>query len=341
MPKQRFSPQRYLQKRDEVVTPKTKRRSDWVICRSLCYYRLFSLTDIPAARRDSVLQLKIEQFSPFKDYASYIVWQGKQAQVWIWDNQQQQTLLMETGLKKASCLPETLLQQRPYQNTLQLLQCMEGFEGQIWKDGVLIGSSWWATIPDEIQWANFQRAHSLPATDGVPSPIEEPLLKRPWGRSKKHFSRFRFYQERIWITLGAAIVSVVVSWQMVSVWKWQQAIQPLQAQIDQLTENIVPILNARNQAVADKQQVEQIRALVPYPSQLELMTQVAEKLPRGKAKLVEWDYQTGELRVTIETNRVDHTFYVTTFQAIPLFSEVKAETGRKSNQIVISLQIDR
>lgn len=341
MPKQRFSPQRYLQKRHEVVTPKTKRHRDWVISRSLCYYRLFSLTDIPAARRDSVLQLKIEQFSPFKDYASYIVWQGGQAQVWIWDNQQQQTLAMESGIKKTACLPETLLQKRCYQNTQQLLQCLEGFEGQVWKDGVLIGSHWWAQIPDETQWANFQRAHSLPAIDGVPDPIDEPLLKRPWGRSKKHFSRFRLYQERIWITLGAAIFSVVISWQLVSIWKLQQAIEPLQTEIDQLSEDIAPILSARNQAVADKQQVEKIRALALYPSQLELMTLVAEKLPRGNAKLIEWDYQTGELRFTIETSRVDHTFYVSTFQAIPLFSEVKAEAGRQSNQIVISLRIDR
>ncbi|HEC84967.1 MAG: hypothetical protein DRR08_13490 [Candidatus Parabeggiatoa sp. nov. 2] len=335
-----FSPRRYLQKRNEIVTPQSRKgRREWVISRSLCYYRLFSLTDIPAARRDSVLQLQIKQWSPFQDYASYIVWQGGQAQVWIWDKQQQQNLLTETGIKKATCLPESLLRTRCTKDTIQLLQCLEGFEGQIWIDGLLIGSRWWAQIPNETQWANFQRAHSLPASTEEPSPIEEALLKRPWGRSKKHFSRFKLFHERIWVTLGAAIFIVVLTWQTVSIWKWQQATEQLQTQIDELNENVAPILAARNQAFADKKQSEQILALAPYPSQLELMTQVAEKLPRRNTKLIEWFYQIGELRFTIETRRLDPTFYVKTFQALPLFRDVKAETGRKSNQIIISMQL--
>jgi len=139
--------------------------------------------------------------------------------------------------------------------------------------------------------------------------------------------------------LGAAIFIVVLTWQTVSIWKWQQATEQLQTQIDELNENVAPILAARNQAFADKKQSEQILALAPYPSQLELMTQVAEKLPRRNTKLIEWFYQIGELRFTIETRRLDPTFYVKTFQALPLFRDVKAETGRKSNQIIISMQL--
>jgi hypothetical protein len=42
----------------------------------------------------------------------------------------------------------------------------------------------------------------LPATHNVPAPIEQPLLKRPWGRTKKRLSRFQLFQERIWVMGG-------------------------------------------------------------------------------------------------------------------------------------------
>ena len=342
MPKRLFSPRRYLQRRNDIVTPPTgiKGRREWVISRGLCYYRLFSLTDIPAARRDSVLQLKIKQWSPFKNYANYSIWRDGHAQVWIWDQQQQQNRLMEMGLKKATCFPETALQTRPTTDTVQLLQCLEGVEGQIWKEGLLMGSRWWAQRPPETEWAHFQRAHSLPAAHNVPTPIEQPLLKRPWGRTKKRLSQFQLYQERIWVMGGTVIFTIVLTWQMISVWKWQQATEQLHAQIEELNESITPILTARNQAISEKTLLEQLLALTPDPSQLELMTKIAEKLPRQNTKLIQWFYQTGELRFTIETQKLDHTFYVETFQALPLFREVKAETGREPNQIIISMRLE-
>ena len=112
---------------------KRKGRRDWVISRGLCHYRFFSLTDIPNARQDSVLQLKLKQWSPFQEYASYQVWQGGHVQVWIWDQQKLQNELTEIGLKRAIILPETLLHARPSTDEIQLLRCLEGVEGRIWK----------------------------------------------------------------------------------------------------------------------------------------------------------------------------------------------------------------
>jgi hypothetical protein len=346
MYKRLFSSPRCLQKRNDIITPPggVKKRSEWVISRSLCYYQLFSLADIPAARRDEVLQLKIKQWNPFLEYGSYAVWQGEQAQVWIWDKKPQRHLFIEAGIKKATCLPETVLRSNPSTDTIQLIQCLEGVEGQIWKGGALVGSRWWAEMPTETEWIHFQRSHSLPIKGAMPTlPLEQDLLNRPWGRAKRHLSRFQqLYQERIWVVLGTIIITVLLTWQGVSIWKWRQATAQLQIQIDALSENIAPILAARTQAIAEKNQSERLLALAPYPSQLELLAQIAEKLPRKKTTLTEWFYQTGELRFTIETSKLDPTFYVRTFQKNPLFKEVKAKpgTGRKSSQMTISMQLN-
>lgn len=354
MPKHLFSSRRYLQKRHELIAPPggKKSRGEWVVARSLCHYQLFDLTDIPASRRDNVLQLKMKQWSPFSDYGSYHVWQGSQVQVWIWDKQKQQQLVTEAGIAKVLVMPETVLRPRapPSQPgspsitgiaTVQLIDCLEGVEGQIWKHGLLIGSRWWPQLPSSIEWDQLQRTHGLPALPEISSVLQLPLLDRPWGRHKAKGSKLTAVHEQLAVMVGAGILTVLLSWQLVGILKWRQALVQRQAEISELTEKITPILSTRNQAMADKEQFEQILALNSFPSQLELIVQVAEKLPGPEAKLLEWSYQTGTLSFTVETKQPDPTFYVKTFQAIPLFKEVKAETGsgRNANQIVISMQV--
>jgi hypothetical protein len=348
MYKRLFSTQRCLQRRNDIITPPggvKKKRSEWVISRSLCYYQLFSLEEIPNNRQEDVLNLKIKQWAPFQEYSNYSVWQGKQAQVWIWDKEQQENLLTETGIKKVTIMPETVLRPHPTTDTIQLIQCIEGVEGQIWKDGLLKASRWWAEMPNEKEWELFQRSHSLQISDNLPPPLplEQELLNRPWGKPKRHLSRNQLYQERIMVILGATIFTALLTWQTISVWKWQQAIDNLQNQIEVLNGKISPILVTRNKAIIEKKRCEQLLALAPHPSQLELMTVVLEKLPSKKKKtaLIRWFYQKGELRFTVETSQLDPTFYVETFQKIPLFKEVnvKKGTGRNSNQMTINMKL--
>ncbi|MDM8558494.1 hypothetical protein, partial [Candidatus Parabeggiatoa sp. HSG14] len=343
MPKRLFLPQRYLQNHNDIVTPQgqMKGRREWIMSRRMCHYRLFDLTDIPMTRRDGVLQLKIQQWSPFKEYASYEVWQGGQIQVWIWDKQRQHKGLVETGIKKATILPETILRPHPTIDTVQFLQCLEGFEGQVWKGGILVGSRWWIDKPKIGEWINFQRIYGLSTHQNFPPTIECPLLERPWGRTKTHFDKFYLYQEQVWVMLGIAFFTILLTWQTVSIWKWQQAATQLQTQVDELTHSVGPILMARTQALDHKNKLKSLLDLNLYPSQIELITQVAEAMPRKNTKLIEWFYQMGKLRFTIETNKPDPTFYIKTFQKNPLFKEIEAKTGtgRKINQITISVQL--
>jgi hypothetical protein len=343
MSKRPLSSQRYLQQREELITPKGKKgRREWVISRSLCHYRLFSLSDIPNARRENVLQMKLQQWSPFAESGCHYVWQDDQVHVWIWDKQQQQNLQKEVGLKTVQTLPETVLLPCLAQDGIQLLQCFEGFEGQIWKKGLLVGSRWWNQMPEPKQWVNFQRRHGLAATDNVPPPIEEALLDRPWGKTKRSFTRFNVFHERIWVSLGAVIFTALLTWQTVSLLKLQQAQGQVQTQINELNEDIAPILASRTQTLADKQQLDLLLGFNPHPTQLELITKVAEQLPLKEAKLVEWFFQNNELRFTVEAKKIDPTFYVKLYQKIPLFKEVNAttKTGRyKAKQIMINVQL--
>ncbi|MCP4701905.1 MAG: hypothetical protein GY862_34360 [Gammaproteobacteria bacterium] len=337
-----FSSRRYLQRRDGVLSPeKGKGRREWVISRGLCHYRLFSLTDIPPARRDQALQIKIRQWSPFSKHASYCVWQGGKALVWLWNHERQAEAVKETGVKQVHILPEPVLRPRPADDSIQLLQCLDGIEGQIWQGRRLQGSRWWPQPPNPLEWGRFLRAHSLPIGETMPEITESPLLPRPWGRPKSAFGGGFLRQERLWVFLGAGVFAAALAWQGVSNWKLQQALEQVQSRIEALDERATPILETRTEAIASKQAIKRLQGLTPYPSQLELFALVAEKLPGSKAQVVRWFYQTGRLELTIEAPNINQSFYVKTFQKHPFFQDIEPDTGRSDKQIILKINLPR
>lgn len=343
-----FSTQRYLQRRYDIILPPepAKGRREWVISRGLCHYRCFTFNDIPLNRHEQVLQLQIQQWSPFSEYGSYIVWQGEQAQVWIWDKIIQQNRWLETGINKAILLPETVLQLRPTttETTMQLLQCIEGYEGQIWQQGVLVGSRWWLNQPNAAEWLLFQRSQGLATHSPLPLAVAAPLLNRSWGRTPNRLSKFSWlYKESTWITLSVAIITVMLTWQTISIVKWQRSVNQIQQQIDALNQQVTPILSARTQAIANRQRFEQLMTLsMANPLQLELMAKVAQKLPNNNpVRFINWTYQLKQLRFTIEAEEpLDPTKYIKIFQSLPFLTEVKVDTFTNPNRLILKMRVE-
>jgi len=337
MRKLRFSTQRYLQHQNEIQRPPAGRGGrEWVLSRGLCHYRCFDLTDIPLGRRDEALQLQIQQWSPFTHSGSYSVWRQSQAQTWVWDQDQQQQVQQAQAVRQARLLPEGVLR-APLTEGLRLLTCLDGLEGQVWREGVLQASHWWQTTPSLQAWQRFQRAQGLPATP-VPSPLSLPLLDKPWGRARTASGIGGLRQERVWVFGLAALGLSALVWQSVGIWQWRQALDQVASQIDSLNARTTPVLEARSQAMTDRLAIETLLALNPYPHQLQLLAEVADRLPAG-VRLLEWHYQTGQLNFTLEAPSLDPRFYVTAFQAVPGFLEVKANTGRTPQQLIVSLRV--
>lgn len=341
MRKSLFLTRRYLQQRADLIAPSENSgygRNEWVVARSLCHYKYFALAELPENRWEEALSVKIRQWSPFPDYAEYVVWQGDAVLVWVWDASLQQQNMEQLGLKTARCFPETVL--RPAANEGgYLLACLEGVEGQIWRAGKLVASRWWADVPNVREWSQFLRAHSLAAVNAVPTPEATELLAQAWGKAKRSFGGFKAQQERDWIFIGLLIFVMMAAWQAVDILKAKTTLQQLQAHLDELNDKATPVLTARTAAMNYKQAAERLLTLNSQISQIELMALVVDKLPQQGAKVVEWVYQSGELKVTIEANNIDPRYYVENFQSQPLFSDVKSENGRTSNQIVMSMHI--
>jgi len=310
----------------------------------LCHYRLFSLADIPIAHRDTVLGLKIRQWCPFQKYGIYIVWHKDEAQVWVWDQARQQSAQSEANIKSARIFPESILRPHLAGEGVQFLKCFEGIEAQVWKNGCLFASRWWSNLPSQADWEIFQRAQGLTVMSDLPTVLDSPLLAKAWGKSKTRLSQLNVRNERLWVFLSASIFVSLLSWQVVQLYKWQEAKIQVQQLVENLNEKAYPILSARNKAIADKRRAEHLYALDAYPSQLQMMatvTDIFKSLPQ-KPRFLEWHYQLGSLRFIFETRSeiVKSSDYVEKFQAVPFFRDIKPpEQGRGYNQFSMTVKV--
>ncbi len=343
MLKLNFSQTRYLHSKQgvEQLASVKYQTVQWIVSRQLCYYHLFDLKGFPQSRWNEVFNHWLTQWSPLTDYDSYIVWRGHVVQVWIWQKSIVETEQQALGVKTAVSIPESLLY-APLINSeaqidIRLLACCEGVEGQLWQSGILRGSRWWLQPPPLKIWNRFLREHGQNPATKLPSIVSSPLLSKPWAKAKRlHANWGQLIEWSVVIAVTACIA--LASWQWLSILQLQDQITQITAQQEELQNQATPLVKSRNAALADKNIIEKIISFNALPSQLTLFATIAEKLPQ-QAKLVEWQYQNGRLRFTVEAPFIDPRFYVNTYQAIPLFKDVSSEIGRTNNQIILTLQV--
>lgn len=229
---------------------------------------------------------------------------------------------------------------RPEQAGARLLQVSGGYEGQVWDaSGVLRGSHWWPRPPTSQAWQRFLRAEGLAGDASPPSPLEMAPLPRPWarnawGRQAQGDAAFGW----AWNGLAALWLAAVVL-AGVDIWQLQQHQAQLHERIAGLQARAEPLIEARNQAEADRRAAEELLELEPV-RQLPLMDRVTGLLPAAAGpRLQAWHYRPGQLRFTFAASNTDPSLYVKTFQARPEFTGVKAEPGRGSDSLRLTLQL--
>ncbi len=303
----------------------------------MCYFRCFDLSSVPARERDNALLLQIEQWSPVLDYDSYRVWQGAHVQVWLWDKTEIETAQAAEGLKNVACIPETLFHAKAEQG-LQYLELEQGVEAQVWEQGVLKHSHWWAKTPSNFQWQRFLRAHHLDLSTETAATQATTWLNKAWGKHKAPLQNSQLLREDLWVGLMASVFIGFFAWYMISINKWQNALDELEQQRLTLTNQIEPILAQRRAALDNRAVIDALLDLKPYPETLVLLQTVASKLPK-QSKLIGFTYRPGQLSFTVHARKIDPRFYVNTFEKIPLFRDVTSENGANALQLVLKMQV--
>lgn len=341
----RLPVRRFLHSTEKTETPQIRFGAlQWVLTRPMYRFQTFDLTQVPPKNRTQALQLELAQWTPFANSDYYVGWHGQQALVWGWDADKVKQAIVAQGLKpqRVRILPESALQ-TPLQDGLCLTRCHEGFEGQLWHEGKLEKSRWWAQLPAQDEWLMFQRdAGILPGEQQSqpPAPRATLLNFQPWVNEAGSAGGQEMQLERLGIALGILLLLLPTFWFGFGLYKAQRGTAQLQDQLAQLQREAEPIMQARRQSLDYLARINALRALAPYPSQLSLMAKIAEVLPKDNASLKDWNFQQGQLKVTVVSKSdLSSTTLIGALQQTGIFNDVKALPGGNPGSVTFQMSI--
>lgn len=336
---------RFFHGSEKTETPQNRFGAvQWILARPMYRFQRFDLAQIPPKNRSQALRLELAQWTPFANSDYYVGWQGSHALVWGWDADKVQQAVVAQGLKpkRARILPESVLQS-PLNNGLRVIRCREGFEGQLWHDGQLERSRWWPQLPELAEWLMFQRDAGIPPNDQQahsPPPCARSLNARPWLNEAGSAGDQIMQRERLVIALGILLLSAPSFWYGFSLYKLQLATEQLLAQQEKLQRKAEPIMQARLQAQDYLDRINELRAVAPYPEQLALMARVAQVLPPDRSYIKDWDFQSGQLKITINSaGDISTTTLVGVLQRAGSFRDVKALPGRDPKSVTFQMDV--
>jgi len=336
---------RFLQSTEKTETPQIRFGTlQWVLTRPLYRFQTFDLTQVPAKNRPQALHLELAQWTPFAHSDYYVGWHGQQALVWCWDAELVTQAIVAQNLKaqRVRILPETVLQTPPHDG-LCLARCREGYEGQLWREQQLTRSRWWAQLPTQDEWLMFQRdAGILPGEQQSqpPAPLEGTIGSQPWVNAAGSSNDKAIQLERLLTALGILLLLLPTFWYGFSLIKLQHSLSELQEQQAQLQLKTEPITQARNQVLDHLARVDALLALAPYPEQLTLMARVAEVMPGDKSYLAGWDFQQGQLKITIKSGEnISATYLIGILQQAGPFREVRALPGSDPKSVTLQMDV--
>lgn len=317
------------------------------MARPLYRFKRFDLRQIPAGNRAAALELQLRQWTPFADSGHYIAWDDGCALAFCWDAERVAQAMGEHKLKpgRARIIPETVLRPAGGDGP-RLLASLQGCEGQIWAGGRLAQSRWWRAAPSADEWLAFQRDAGCPPQAQqacAPAPQNLPLAEAPWAKTSggPGWAPGNWRDEKLAYYALALLLLPPTAWQAARLDSYRRATEQLQAELDTLQQQAGPVADARGQALQALARVQQLQAIDPYPSQLELMAWIADKLIRPGDRLAEWNYHDGKLKITLATAAEieSSSTLVNTLQLSGLFDNVHAQPGKTPRSIALEMDV--
>lgn len=343
----RFPVRRYLQTSEKIQAPGSRwGRLQWVLSRSLLRFHTIDLANVPAKSRAQSLQLELIQWTPFARSEYYIGWIGEQALVWAWDAERIGADLAkhQQNAARVEVIPEPLLR-TPHKDGLILLQCLDGFEAQVWQRGLLLHSRWWPQTPHAEEWLMFQRDAAVAPSQqqmSVAHAQSTGLADQAWLANSAAGDPATRDAERMVIAATALALFGATCWYGASWYKVRGQMDMLNQQKAQLQSQATPIAQARGQALDDLQRIQSLQTLSQYPGQLSLMAKIGQNLPQDKSSLKDWDFQNGQLKFTVNAPAdIAASALIAKFQQDTLLREVKALPSRDQKNVTFQADVQK
>lgn len=192
-----------------------------------------------------------------KDTASFV-------NCWVWDNEVATARIKPNSL----LLPESYARV-PGETGARLVECMYGYEGQIWENKMLVASRWWRNAPSDLDWAEFIEGSEVAiGTFSLPTDIlrNKPVVSSVLWRDDVSLADFGTAAIETTITpmrafLAACVVlSLPLAYSVGSAAKLTQEVSQAQSKLDTLQIELGDVADARRAAIANRAIIERYQA---------------------------------------------------------------------------------
>jgi hypothetical protein len=306
----------------------------WIVPRAQLQYRRLDLSNLTSRQRGPAAQLATARHLPSPGSRSHLAWSGGIAHLWIWSPPASDVVDAQ-----ARWIPESLLRPASRADGPRLLAMVEGYEGQVWSQGVLASSQWWPLVPDAEAWRRFVRAAGLEAeANEVPAPLQAGWAA-PWAEQRLDLAAAGGAgRERMaWIAV-AAVLALALGWQLTGLLRWHNAGEQLARDLEMTRAQLAPVLSARERAEAAQAEAQRLRGLQVGASDYALTARVITRLPQGSS-LKSWVREPDKLTVKVGSSLTDPRLFVAAFAQDPELAQVSA-TPQSSEAGVMLLEFD-
>jgi hypothetical protein len=217
---------------------------------------------------------------------------------------------------------------------------ISGFEGQVWRDGELVGSRWWRERPSTADWAIFAEAMGLPSSD-APGPLNGAALARPYQPNDYRPATADVVDQRVVFWGGAAAAAATIA-AIAFAAGVELNYGRLKGEIAGLEAQAAPIRAMHSRVISADAEYRRLTEPVKGLSGLGLVSAVADVLGPTGVKALSVEFR--DKRVNIVVPRSESAVADRLLQAIenhPLFKTARlGESVGGQDQIVLTAELE-
>ena len=307
-------------------------KNQLIIPRARAVYKTFSISAIQKKDLRAYVASQVVALSPFASSGFYVCYHNNTAMLWIWDSDHELGLLEKFSLSYAETvvLPETVLYSFATSNSSTILvNCkLGGYEGQIWRDGILVGSRYWPQKPSSSQLNSFLRANNIASDITIDEPSVDDFNVFPWFEKQWTFLFKREFLDGVVPVILASCLFAFLGWQLAQYTTLSMLNSIRESQLTEQQRAVEATLNSRQQALQLNQQNNTLSSKVSQPQML-LLYEVATKLTDEITEIRAWRYQTNELRLEVTVSKSEVLDVATLVGNLEQLSYIQSVSARR------------
>ncbi len=330
-----------------------------VIGRDLCAFHPAPGLSVREGAIGKVARLEALRVSPFETPGVYAHVEAGDGAVWTWDEDALRKRLDASDAPDPDALrfvPEPALTPRPDLSLasdadpftsaadgaarLRLIQCLNGYEGQAWRGGVLGASRWWPEAPARRDWALFARAAGAPADADPPAAETPEFLRRPWARNIATDQGGDMAPARRIAQFAAIASAALIAFAVGDFARASAAKAGAESRAAEAAEAAAPVADAiaamRQAGAAERRE----RARFAQADAVDAFGAVAAALAGRNERVVAMAFNEDRLELTLENaTMLRSAQLVRAFEQQPMFAEVSASTARNPRELRLEMLI--